>query len=257
MRLEGQPNFRDIGGYKTTSGKTVKRGLVFRSGELPRLTDEDVAKLERLGIRTVVNFLTEVETKSRGKDRLPDGTHEISLPIETDDGLAAAVEQARRTADFSTLPPTINPEIHRILVHDARQQYATLLREIARTDAPFVFHCSHGVHRTGAATAILLWGLGVPWQTVRKDYLLSNEFRKHEIEKRLTQLRDLAAKKQGISPQQVDMTNVNAFYILKGEYIDATRDEILKQYGSIGDYLTEGLGLTAGEIEQLRDALLE
>ena len=53
------------------------------------------------------------------------------------------------------------------------------------------------------------------------------------------------------------MTNVNAFYILKGEYIDATRDEILKQYGSIENYLTKGLGLTRGEIGQLCDRLLE
>jgi protein-tyrosine phosphatase len=37
--LDGQPNFRDIGGYKTNAGQTVRRGLVSRSGELPRLTD--------------------------------------------------------------------------------------------------------------------------------------------------------------------------------------------------------------------------
>ncbi len=44
-RLEGQPNFRDIGGYKTSNEKTVNCGQVYRSGELPRLTDKDVANL--------------------------------------------------------------------------------------------------------------------------------------------------------------------------------------------------------------------
>ena len=63
MPLDGQPNFRDVGGYKTEDGKTVKRGLVYRSGELPRLTDKDVAKLEQLGIKTVVNFLTDERNK--------------------------------------------------------------------------------------------------------------------------------------------------------------------------------------------------
>ena len=255
--LDGQPNFRDVGGYKTRDGRTVKRGLVYRSGELPRLTDEDIARLEGLGISMVVNFLTEVETKSRGRDRLPDGTREISQPIENDDGLAAAVEKARKTADFSTLPPSINPEIHRTLVHDARKQYATLLRELARTNDPLVYHCSHGVHRTGTATAILLWGLGVPWKTIREDYLLSNKYRAAEIRTRLRQLRESAAKKQGIPPDKVDMNNISAFYILKGEYIDATRDEILKEYGSIDVYLTKGLGLTRGEIGQLGDRLLQ
>ena len=84
--LDGQPNFRDVGGYKTRDGKTVKGGLVYRSGELPRLTDKDVAKLKQLGIKTVINFLTDEETLARGKDRLPSGVREVSQPIESDDG---------------------------------------------------------------------------------------------------------------------------------------------------------------------------
>lgn len=257
VRLDGQPNFRDLGGYGTTDGKMVKPGLVYRSGELPRLTDEDVAKLEQLGIKTVVNFLTDKETNARGKDRLPSGVREVSQPIDSDDGLAQIIVEARKTADFSKVPTELNPQLHRMLVSDARKQYAALLKEIADADGPLVFHCSHGVHRTGTATAILLSALGVPWKTVREDYLLSNKYREHEIEKRLAQLRQLAAKNQDIPLDEVDMTNVNAFYILKGEYIDATRDEILKEYGAIENYLTQGLGLTRAEIEQLRDRLLE
>ena len=255
--LAGQCNFRDIGGYQTNDGRMVKRGIVFRSGELPRLTEEDVATLDQVGIRTVVNFLTQVETKSRGKDRLPTATREVSLPIETDDGLAAAIEQARRTADFSSMPPSINPEIHRILVDDARTQYAALFREIAQSRAPLVYHCSHGVHRTGTATAVLLWALGVPWETVREDYLLSNKYRAKEVKKRLAELRHRLADKQGVLPENVDMENIEAFYIQKGEYIDATRDEILKHYGSIDGYLTQGLRLSANEITMLRERMLQ
>ncbi len=255
--LDGQSNFRDVGGYRTEDGKTVKRGVIFRSGELPRLTDEDVIKLEQLGIKTIVNFLTDIETQSRGADRLPPGARAISLPIETDDGLAAAIEKARRMADFSSMPPSLNPEIHRVLVNDARKQYAALFREIAQTQEPLVFHCSHGVHRTGTATAVLLWSLGVPWDAVREDYLLSNKYRESEVEKRLAQLRESLAKKQAVPPAQVDMTNVEAFYIQQGEYIDASREEILKRYSSIDGYLTDGLGLTEQEIQKLRERLLE
>jgi len=62
--LQGQPNFRDIGGYKTRDGGKVETGLVYRSGELPRLTDKDLEKLRALGVRTVVNFLTPAEIES-------------------------------------------------------------------------------------------------------------------------------------------------------------------------------------------------
>ena len=65
------------------------------------------------------------------------------------------------------------------------------------------------------------------------------------------------AEKQAVSPEKVDMTNVEAFYIQKGEYLDSTRAQILKEYDSIDGYLTNGLGLTELEIQQLRDRLLE
>ena len=81
IRLDGQSNFRDMGGYETTDGKRVKWNQLYRSGELPRLSDNDVARLEKLGIITVINFLTEDEIKARGEDRLPPDVREISLPI--------------------------------------------------------------------------------------------------------------------------------------------------------------------------------
>jgi protein-tyrosine phosphatase len=256
--LEGQANFRDIGGYKTTDGKTVRRGVIYRSGELPHLTDADVARLAELNVKTVVNFLNDAEIQRHGPDRLPRGVQTIRHPIDTDDGMAVHLIDARKTGDFTKVPATINPEIHSILVGQAAEQYAALFRLIAdEKNRPLVFHCSHGIHRTGTATAILLWSLGVPWETVREDYLLSNEARKEEVQKRRNQLRKVAAKHQGAKPEDVDMTNIDAFYILQGHYIDATRDEILKTYGSAGNYLRKGLKLSDAEIQTLRANLLE
>ena len=44
ISLGGQSNFRDIGGYETVDGRTVKTGIVYRSGELHALTNQDVEK---------------------------------------------------------------------------------------------------------------------------------------------------------------------------------------------------------------------
>ena len=261
VELDGQPNFRDIGGYKTVDGKTVKWGQVYRSGELPRLTNEDVMILESLGIKTVISFLSQPEIDAKGEDRLPEGVKEISIPIDTEDatrGLAEEILIARQTGDFSNVPVEINPEIHKLLINIANKEYAQLLREVLdSSNRPIVFHCSHGIHRTGTATALLLTILGVPWETIREDYLLSNLYRKEEVDHRLVQLRKLAAKNQGITPDEVDMTNTNAFYILEAEYIDAALDEAIKKYGSMDNYIKEGLGITDEEIQKLKDALLE
>ena len=259
--LEGQANFRDLGGYKTIDGQSVKWGTIYRSGELPRLSDNDIARLNELDIVTVVNFLSPDEIDARGEDRLPTGVKEVFLPIsgEAENNLAKVVLEARQTADFSQVPVELNSELHRLLIGDAsKEQYADMLR-LASDPAnhPLVFHCSHGVHRTGTAAAILLSALGVPWQTIQEDYLLSNKYREKEIDTRIDQLRDMAAKKQGIPADNVDMTNIKAFYILDVSYIDASLEEINKIYGSIEGYLHEGLGLSNEDITKLKEALLE
>jgi len=260
VALDGQANFRDLGGYETTDGRTVKWGEVYRSGELPRLSDEDVANLEEMDIRTVVSFLTEKEVEARGPDRLPANTVEVTLPMEAGNlgDLTAVVNEARKTGDFSQVPPDINPDIHRRLMVEAGEYYAALLREIADpASRPLVFHCSHGIHRTGTATAILLSALGVPWETVREDYLLSNTYRQEEIDHRLGQLRDFYAENNGISPDEVDTTNMDAFYILQGAYIDAALEQAVEDYGSMEAYIREGLGISDEEIERLHEQLLD
>jgi len=260
ISLEGQSNFRDVGGYLTSDVQRVKWGEVYRSGELHKLSDDDVAKLEALGIRTVASFLTEAEIESRGHDRLPDGVREVSLPMEAGNlgDLAAVVNEARGTGDFSRVPVELNPEIHRVLIDQGREYYATLLRTLADpANRPMVYHCSHGVHRTGTATAILLSALGVPWETVREDYLLSNTYRKNEIDRRVGELRDLAADTLLVEPEQVDMTNIKAFYILEAGYIDASLDEAVKLYGTMDEYIRKGLGITDKELANLREQLLE
>lgn len=257
--LDGQPNFRDIGGYSTTDGRKVKWGELYRSGELHKLSDTDVAKLEALSIQTVASFLTKAEIDARGHDRLPDGVREIALPMEAGNmgDLAAVVSEARQTGDFSQVPVEFNPEIHRLLIDEGREYYATLLRKIADpTNRPLVFHCSHGVHRTGTATAILLSALGVPWETVREDYLLSNKYRKNEIDRRINELQITASRTLNINPEQVDTTNIKAFYILQPEYIDASLDEAVKRYGSMENYIRKGLGISDKELASLREQLL-
>jgi protein-tyrosine phosphatase len=152
----------------------------------------------------------------------------------------------------------MNPEFHRLLLDEGKEQYAALLREVVDpANRPLAFHCSHGVHRTGTATAILLSALGVPWETVREDYLLTNEYRGEEVEATLVKIRQMAAQKMGVQPDDVDMTNVEAFYILDGSYIDGALQEAVDRYGSMEVYVREGLGLKDEEIERLRNELLE
>jgi protein-tyrosine phosphatase len=260
--LQGQPNFRDIGGYETRDGRKVQTGLIYRSGELPRLTDEDMEKLRALGVKTVVNFLTPEEVEYRGKDRLPEGVREIILPItgEIDDvpDAAAQLVEARKSGDFRKFPPAFNTQVHKDLVTGlADEQYSALFEILAdKSNYPLVYHCSHGVHRTGTATALLLHALNVPWDTVRMDYLLSNETRRAEVEPRIEQLEGLAASRpMSDTDQKENSEAIRAFYVLQPDYIDASRDGAVEKYGSLDKYLEKGIGLNNLKIDNLRDLL--
>lgn len=260
--LQGQPNFRDIGGYETRDGRKVRTGSIYRSGELPRLTHEDMEKLRALGVKTVVNFLTPEEVEYRGKNRLSEGVREIILPItgeiaDVPDAPAQLVE-ARKTGDFRKFPPAFNTQVHKDLVTGlADEQYSRLFEILAdKSNYPLVYHCSHGVHRTGTATALLLHALNVPWETVREDYLLSNETRRAEVEPRIEQLEGLAAgRSMSDADQRENSEAIRAFYVLQPDYIDASRDGAEVKYGSLDKYLEQGLGLNDLKIDNLRDLL--
>jgi protein-tyrosine phosphatase len=59
--MEAINNFRDFGGYKTQNGMRLKKGLLYRSGELSQATDADLAHLASLGIKTICDLRSEDE----------------------------------------------------------------------------------------------------------------------------------------------------------------------------------------------------
>ena len=57
IELEGVGNFRDLGGYKTACGRTVKPGQLFRSASLYQASAEDVEQItDSLGVRHIVDL---------------------------------------------------------------------------------------------------------------------------------------------------------------------------------------------------------
>ena len=80
LKIPRVTNFRDLGGYLTGDGRTVKWGQLYRSGHLADLTPRGMDLLTNLNLSTIVDFRSTYESQ-RHPDRVPEGVRLIHLPV--------------------------------------------------------------------------------------------------------------------------------------------------------------------------------
>lgn len=255
--LEGQPNFRDLGGYATADGRHVKWGQVYRSGELGKLTEADLATLDQIGIALVCDLRSDSEVTA-----LPDpaaaAEEQIRLAVNDESVDVAKITAAVVAGDLGALSPTLLLDGMPKIALDFTSNWSDLLLRISDpANRPTNFHCSAGKDRAGWASAVVLRALGVPEETVMADYLLSNEYRAEANAATIAQVRTIVAGVQGVPEDQVDMSNLEALLEVRPEYLQAAFDAVDEKFGTFDAYLTDGLGLTEAQITALRDSMLE
>jgi len=257
IQLEGESNFRDLGGYKTSDGRMVKWGLLYRSGSLSKLTDGDLAILEKRGIQTVIDFRSTDEVEKLGQNRHLNGTQSVALPINPGN-LTGVLMEALQRDDFSSITPDVMVQLYRGFVRDCTDQYSRLIQIAADpANRPLVAHCTHGKDRTGMGAATVLSALGVPWETVMYDYMLSNQYLKGESEAKKEQMRMLITKPGGVPLNDMEMAYIAPLFTVAPTYLDGARQEMVDENGSVENYIREGLGISDEVRDRLRNELLE
>jgi protein-tyrosine phosphatase len=134
--------------------------------------------------------------------------------------------------------------VYRQLVtsESAQEGYRAMFQRLADPIMlPGVFHCTAGKDRTGWAAAVFLSIMGVPRETIVADYLASNGFLTEKNKHLLESIPD-AQVRAAMEP----LTGVRAVYI------NAAFDEVNKKYGSIENYVVEGLKLNLPTLKLLR-----
>jgi len=257
VALDGAVNVRDIGGYRTSDGLQVTRWRLFRGDALSQLTGPDLERLDRLGLRTVIDFRTPGEVLLAGADRLPFGVQFVSLPVGGGDlgsvyELIASGDHDRQQRELGDgRAASLMVAINRGFVADARQReaFGVALRLACSPERlPLLYHCSGGKNRAGWMTAIVLTLLGVPREVVLRDYLLSNDFHRTDYQK----LRyDLV--KTGIV---ADPELLRPIMEESPTYLGAAFEEAERRYASFGGFVAHGLEVGDAMLGELRRALL-
>src|SRR5438876_11475202 len=229
LNLSGASNFRDLGGYPTADGRTVRWRQIFRSNHLGHLTDDDVSVLRELGVRSAFDFRG-TEERAAALCGMPEVTVH-SLPVEPTVVAALRAIAAAGTPLSTVAAVEVMRDSYRNYVQENTQLFRALFALLLEDRAPLVIHCTAGKDRTGFPCALILHTLGVPDEVISEDYLLTNRFYRRDPNSGSDLPDDV---KQVLGSVQT------AFLGAAFEAIDA-------DYGNLETYLQKGLGLGTAE----------
>jgi protein-tyrosine phosphatase len=250
------PNLRDVGGYKTAGGATVVRGLAYRSDTFNPMSAADIKKLERIGLKNDYDLRTTSEVKAK-PDEIPPTVkwHLLNVLADAKSAAPAQLEALMHEPKKANVVlgggkiEALFIEGYRefITLPSAKQSYRTLFQSLANPQmVPGVFHCTTGKDRTGWGAAALLTLLGVPKETVMADYMRTNDYTLPQFKQAI----------DGFVAAGGERAIAVAIFGVKAEYLQASFDEMHKQYGTIERYFSEGLGIDAAGQQALKKLLL-
>jgi len=248
LPMDGSHNTRELGGYKTTDGKSIKWGMLFRSDKLSDISKADQAYLQNLGIKKIIDFRSK-EEKAEDPDIVPKGITYIEMPISVDGAMRSKIE--------AVLKGETNKEVKSFLI-DANKEfvsdyngvYEDFLKNLIDDDGPALFHCTAGKDRAGFAAAITLIALGVSKEDVIKDYMKTNQFTEERIEEIIGQI-------ELMTLYQTDAEVLRPLLGVEREYIETAFQTAEDEYGSLMNFIRHGLNISDDDLQKLRTKFLE
>ena len=268
LPVKGIINARDLGGYVTEEGMSVKKGLLIRSAHLAEATREDIQLLLEIPIVKVIDFRLDLEKKGKENEAVP-GSEYVCLPIDGSGPVAAqATEKERKRftgrktfdvkkvivmAAFNDKAQKMAELLYPTLLMDpgCQRQYAAFFRQLLLTESGAVlFHCTQGKDRTGIASALILAALGVGRGSIVEDFDETNRLYVRDVKKYTKRVRFWGGK-------QKEIAVVKAFIGANTDNFIRALDQVEDRYGSIEAYLKGPIGLTERDIQVLRQRYLE
>jgi protein-tyrosine phosphatase len=142
-------NGRDLGGWTTYDGRTVRYRKLYRSGKPSDNYIDAAGREEALAQGIKAELILRSDTSSEDKNP-PLGSSVVRFGPGFENGYSTMMKESEKV----------------------KQCFAFVLKCL-REDKPVLFHCSIGSDRTGTMSILLLGLLGVPEPDVCKDFELS------------------------------------------------------------------------------------
>lgn len=268
INLPGVTNARELGGYPA-DGKTIRKGVLIRTGALNNAEPEAVKRLqEEFHVQMIIDFrmkdewigvpdptVTGAERKELSVVEMEDCLVHVGNRVDvgkkflwkTQDRMAL-FEQAY---EFGMLGSDTYTGF--ILGDRGKKAYKEFFRILLETDpdkGAVLWHCKDGKDRTGLAAMLLLYALGADRKTVLEDYMLTNEYNAQTLEfiRKKAEAADMPPRKR------------DALLFMSGgvveSYMTNAINTLESKYGSVREYLFKELRVDDMGIKKLKDKFL-
>lgn len=245
-------NFRDLKGLKTNDGKTVKEGLFYRGAGLNFMDEDEFETFKNLNVKCIVDLRSIDEIK-----KYPDPYIDKAKVVQFDGVIKNGSENIDWSpAGMKKIGGEAFEQIDKINDHYRRIAFDNpivklMVKEIENDNLPMYIHCAVGKDRTGVAVIILLLILDVKEEEIKKDYLLSNDYRKEILQDSLNQHKE----------QIDDNPELGILLQLQDGVLEKTYEIVInsikEKYGSIDEYLFNEYDLDDKKLKELRNRYTE
>ena len=247
----GVDNFRDFGAAASAFGGRVRKGRLFRSAHLAGASEADIARLARLGVRTLVDLRRPTERQaqpSRWRDfpgRLitsdaGDRTEGPHMAFLRQGDLSDAGVEAYLGGYYEQAP--FEPR-HQAL-------FAATFAALDDSDGGLLIHCTAGKDRTGLLAALIQRALGVDERDIMADFLETNAAMMTEPRRRR-----IAATLAPIVGGEPSEAVLRGFMGVTASHLDLAFAAIEARSGGLASYLAT-LGVDEPRLARLRAGLL-
>ncbi|MDO4607839.1 MAG: tyrosine-protein phosphatase [Clostridia bacterium] len=231
IKIDGTSNVRDMGGWITESGKTVKYEMMYRGKALDSITDAGKNTVKQLGLKT------ELDIRHAGNNPNPPkvaGMNYKFLDTHAQYDLIFASDNSPREEVVTNYK-----EIFKLLSD--------------RNNYPIYTHCSAGADRTGTFAFITNGLLGVSYEDLTRDF-------------ELTSFSNSGKRWRGsgaggtFGPNDFVMQDDSNNYVAWGELYN----KMMKVYGTgdgklssaIERFLISGVGVPKSQIDSFKNIML-
>lgn len=260
LELKKLKNTRDLGGFPTTDGKTIKHGALIRSGRLHKLPESTVKALKDMGLTTVIDLRNEAERRELPNTEI-NGVKTVNVPLiytmavgithEKSYYRHAVIESKRIKKEFGDADKYMACVYETLLFEKPMQENLKKFFDVLlESEGCVLFHCNGGKDRTGLCAMLIEGVLGVDRSLIIEDYVASRQFQYY---KQSLQRFGIAV----IPGPKHFKALLLTFIEPKPQYITEAIEKIEKRYGSIAEYCKQALGLTDEQICILKDKYLE